>query len=259
MNFSDSDLLILYSTIVILLVISMMFFIYTYFLKQKSIFILKQKEKDLELQEVLALSQIEIREQTLSYIGQELHDDLGQKLSVAKLLINQILIEEYAIAKDKINEVNMILGESIRDIRSLSKTYITEQVEHFGFIDSLQREINRIKKLNLIEVGFHFNNHDIDIHSKHSLILFRITQECITNILKHSKAKKMDINVIDNLGHLKIIIMDNGKGMEAEKSYHGSGIKSMKSRIKMINGYFNLVSEIDKGTATHITYIKQKI
>ncbi|MBS1549235.1 MAG: hypothetical protein JSS94_05130 [Bacteroidetes bacterium] len=258
MKLSNSDLLILYSTIVILLVTSMMFFIYTYFLKQKSIFILKQKEKDLEFQEVLALSQIEIREQTLSYIGQELHDDLGQKLSVAKLLINQINAIENQQCKDKIDEVNLILGESIKGIRSLSKTYITEQVEHFGFIDSLQREINRINKLNLIEVEFNFNNHDIDIHSKHSLILFRITQECITNILKHSKAQKMQIKVIDQYGHLKIIILDNGKGMEVEKAYHGSGIRSMKNRIKMINGYFNLVSEKDKGTATHITYIKQK-
>lgn len=259
MNLSNSDLLILYSTIVILVVVSMMFFVYTYFLKQKSIFILKQKEKDLEFQEVLAFSQIEIRVQTLSYIGQELHDDLGQKLSVAKLLINQIQVIGNDSINDKINEVNAILGETIKDIRSLSKTYITEQVEHFGFVDSLEREIKRIRKLNLMEVHFDCNNHDIDIHSKHALILFRIAQECITNILKHSKAEMMMIKVSDHAGHLKIVIMDNGKGMESEKIYHGTGIKSMKSRIKMINGYFNLVSEKDKGTATHITYIKQKL
>ncbi len=259
MKFNESDLLILYSTIIILLVISMMFFIYSYFLKQKSQFVLKEKEKDLDFQEVLAFSQIEIREQTLSYIGRELHDDLGQKLSVAKMLVNQIMHEDSNNCKEKIEDVNQILAETIQDIRNLSKSYIMEQVEHFGLIDSLEREIKRIKRLNLIEVNFDCNNHDIDIHSKHALILFRIIQECITNILKHSKAKNMTVRVIDQTGHLKIMIMDNGKGMESEKSYHGSGIKNMKSRIKMINGYFNLVSEKNKGTATHITYIKQKL
>jgi signal transduction histidine kinase len=74
--------------------------------------------------------------------------------------------------------------------------------------------------------------------------------------LKHSKAKELYIKVMDYFGHVKIEIMDNGTGMDTTKEYHGSGIKNMKSRIKMINGYFNLVSESDKGTTTHITYIK---
>lgn len=256
MKLNDSDLLILYSTIVILLVISMMFFIYSYFLKQKSIFLIKQKQNELEFKEALSFSQLEIREQTLTYIGRELHDDLGQKLSVAKLLINQLECEKIDFSKEKINEVNQILGECIQDIRDLSKTYITEQVEHFGFIDSLEREVGRIKKLNLIEIELECNNLDIDIQSKHALILFRITQECITNILKHSKAKEMKIKILDQVGHVKIIIIDDGKGMESEKEYHGSGMKNMRSRIKMINGYFNLISEKDKGTFTHITYIK---
>ncbi|MBS1572588.1 MAG: hypothetical protein JST62_09365 [Bacteroidetes bacterium] len=256
MKFNDSDLLILYSTIVILLVISIMFFVYSFFLKQKSIFVINQKEKDLQFQSELANSQIEIREQTLSYIGQELHDDVGQKLSVVKILINQLACSEAAVSQQKIKEANEILGEAIQDIRNLSKTYISEQVEHFGFIDSLEREIRRIKKLKLIKVHFHCNNHDVDIQSKHALILFRIAQECISNILKHSKAKELYIKVMDYFGHVKIEIMDNGTGMDTTKEYHGSGIKNMKSRIKMINGYFNLVSESDKGTTTHITYIK---
>jgi signal transduction histidine kinase len=153
-----------------------MFFVYSFFLKQKSIFVINQKEKDLQFQSELANSQIEIREQTLSYIGQELHDDVGQKLSVVKILINQLACSEVAISQQKIKEANEILGEAIQDIRNLSKTYISEQVEHFGFIDSLEREIRRIKKLKLIKVHFHCNNHDVDIQSKHALILFRIAQ-----------------------------------------------------------------------------------
>jgi signal transduction histidine kinase len=81
------------------------------------------------------------------------------------------------------------LGECIQDIRNLSKTLITEQIIHFGLAESIEREVLRIKKLKLLKIEFITQKQDIDISPKHGLILFRIIQESINNILKHSRAK----------------------------------------------------------------------
>ena len=75
----------------ILSVVLMMVLIYVFYVRKKGELLLSQKEKDIKFQQELTLAQIEMREVTLNYIGQELHDDIGQKLSVAKLMINQLI------------------------------------------------------------------------------------------------------------------------------------------------------------------------
>lgn len=148
----ETDILIILSTIAILLVVSIMFVIYSFFLKKKEELIHNQKIKEAFFEKELAASQIEIKEQTLNYIGQELHDDLGQKLSVAKMLTSRSLSTTNREESEMFEEINLLLGECIQDIRNLSKTFITENVLHFGIVDSLEKEISRIDKLKLIEV-----------------------------------------------------------------------------------------------------------
>ena len=75
----------------ILSVVLMMVLIYVFYVRKKGELLLSQKEKDIKFQQELTLAQIEMREVTLNYIGQELHDDIGQKLSVAKLMVNQLI------------------------------------------------------------------------------------------------------------------------------------------------------------------------
>jgi len=204
----------------------------------------------------LATSQVEMKEQTLNYIGQELHDDLGQKLSVVRLRQNQLLTRLDNSEKEELNELNELLGECIQDIRNLSKTLITEQIIHFGLVESIEREIQRIKKLRLLQIEFVTQKNDIDITPKHGLILFRIIQESINNILKHSRAKNVSIQLEDDHEILKITISDNGKGFNTNIMRDGSGLKNMELRAKLIHAEFSIESKLEEGTKTSIIYHK---
>ena len=144
MKTNEVDILIIFSTIIILFVVLMMVAIYGVFVKKKSQLLLSQQRKDATFEYELAKSQVEIQEQTLNYIGQELHDDLGQKLSVARLMTNKISLSEDHDRLEIADEINLLLGDCIQDIRNLSKVFITKQVKQFGFIESLEREIFRI-------------------------------------------------------------------------------------------------------------------
>lgn len=253
---TETDTLIILSTIIILLVVSIMFTIYTFFLKKKSELIYNQQIKEASFESEIATAQIEIKEHTLNYIGQELHDDVGQKLSVARMMTNIILSKSEGKQKEDFMEINHLLGECIQDIRNLSKTFITESILHFGLMDSLKKEINRITKLNLIHAQLSTNKQEIDIDPKHGLILFRIIQETINNVLKHSGAKNLDINISDNEENLCIFIKDNGKGFLEEESKQGSGLKNVVSRAKLINADYNLETVIGQGTSVTINYNK---
>ena len=256
MNFSQTDFLIILSTFIILLVVLMMVAIFSVFINKKSQLILSQKIKENIFEQELANSQVEIKEQTLNYIGQELHDDLGQKLSVARLMTNKMAFSDENERENIVDEINVLLGECIQDIRNLSKVFITKQIEHFGFIESLEREIFRIKRLQLMEVDYKINNHDLEINSEHALILFRIIQECITNVIKHSKSKWIQLTVEDKKDQIIITVIDNGIGFISKSKEDGSGLKNMISRAKIINANFTINSNDNHGTKVLISYNK---
>lgn len=256
MNFSETDFLIILSTFIILIVVLMMIAIYGVFIKKKSELLLTQKIKETTFEQELANSQVEIKEQTLNYVGQELHDDLGQKLSVARLMTNKMALAGEAEKEAIAREINLLIGECIQDIRNLSKVFITEQVAHFGFVESLEREIFRIKRLRLMEVNYKINDHDVQIHSTHALILFRIVQECINNVIKHSKSHCLELIVKDEEAQVKIEINDRGIGFDTNIDEDGSGLKNMASRAKIINADFQIKSSENKGTNVLITYNK---
>ena len=256
MNLSEIDFLLTITTFIILIVILMMVLVYGVFVKKKSELLLSQQKKEAVFEQELAISQVEIKEQTLNYIGQELHDDLGQKLSVARLMTNKIAMAGEQNQKDIANEINMLIGECIQDIRNLSKVFISKQVKHFGFVESLEREIFRIERLELMDVDYQINNHDLEINSEHGLILFRIIQECINNVIKHAKSNKILIKIEDQLDLIEININDYGIGFNENKRNDGSGLANIKNRANIINADFRIKSAENLGTEITISYKK---
>ncbi len=258
MNLSETDFLLVTTTFIILIVILMMVLVYGIFVKKKSQLLLSQQKRDALFEQELAISQVEIKEQTLNYIGQELHDDLGQKLSVARLMTNKITTASEDEKKNIAHEINMLIGECIQDIRNLSKVFISKQVKHFGFVETLEREIFRIERLQLMEVEYKNNNHDLEINSEHALILFRIIQECINNVIKHSKSHKMLVHIEDDLYTITIKIHDFGIGFNTKLADDGSGLKNIKNRALIINANFKIISTEKFGTEINITYNKNE-
>ncbi|MCY0968968.1 sensor histidine kinase [Chryseobacterium wangxinyae] len=252
----EENKLVIIFTVTLLIIVLTMIFVYVIFIRKKTTLLIEQKEKDLHFEKELATSQVEMKEQTLNYIGQELHDDLGQKLSVVRLRQNQLLTKLNNGEKEELNELNELLGECIQDVRNLSKTLITEQIIHFGLVESIEREIQRIKKLKLLKIEFITEKHDVDITPKHGLILFRIIQESINNILKHSRAKNVSIQLKDDHEILEITISDNGKGFNTKEMNDGSGLKNMELRAKLIHAEFSIRSILEEGTKTSIIYHK---
>ncbi len=258
MNLSETDFVIIFSTFIILIVVLMMVSIYGIFIKKKSELLLYQQKKEASFEQELSISQIEIKEQTLNYIGQELHDDLGQKLSVARLMTNKILFSDGGEEKTITREINELLGECIQDIRNLSKIFITKQVEHFGLIDSVEREIHRIERLELLAVHSRINDRNFEMNPDHEVILFRIVQECINNVIKHSKSNSVELIIENQQKFIEVSVNDKGIGFSKSKSNDGSGLKNMMFRAKIIGAEFHISSVPDEGTSILIRYNKQQ-
>lgn len=255
-NFSEVDIIYLFTTVLVFAILLIMVVVYIFFYRKKSELLFDRKIKEAQFEQELTLAIIEMKETTLSYIGQELHDDLGQKMSIAKLMVNLGLENAEGPQKEILLEINEVIGESIRDIRSLSKSFITEQIENLGLVQSIQKEVSRIDRLNLMKITFNHNTDKIDIGSKDSLILFRIIQESINNVLKHSRAKNMTITLQNEAKFVEIILRDDGIGFEKNKHKTGSGLISMKKRANLIQTDLEVDTIVGKGTTITIKYNK---
>lgn len=253
---SSTDIILILASVIILIVLLILIVIYGVFLKKKSEILLIHQKKEAIFEQELARSQVELQNQTLKYIGQELHDDLGQKLSVARLMTNQIMNTPEADCKVA-EEVNLLVGECLQDIRNLSKSFIGQPNERFDFVESLEKEILRIQRLSLLEVDYQTNQHKIKIDPAHELILFRIIQECITNVIKHSRSKSIQIVVEDRSRLTKFRINDKGIGFKNALDSDGFGLKKIVARAKIINAEFKINSVENKGTQVTVVYKKQ--
>lgn len=220
-----------------------------------------QKEKQqlqIQFQQTLIESQHEIQEQTVNVVSQEIHDNIGQVLSLAKLNIGTIDICQPETAQIKINDSRDLVGKAIQDLRNLARSMSTGYITEMGLLRSIEYEVEMIRKSGAFLPQLHVEGHVIKINPQQELILFRILQELINNIIKHAAAKKVDIRIVFTEELLNITVIDNGKGFDTTQltytgnSPFGLGLRNMKNRAQLIGADFSISSIPGTGTTANI-------
>jgi len=220
----------------------------------------KQEKTDLQFkfQQTLLQTQLEIQEQTLKNISQEIHDNIGQVLSLAKLNLGTMDIEQPEKLQQKIDDSRTLVGKAIQDLRDLSKSLDADQIKARGLNRAIEYELEMIKKTGSYETHFNVEGSPQKLDPQRELILFRIVQEILNNIIKHAKANAIEIRLGYEPEELFIDISDNGTGFDLKQLEEnnneklGQGIRNMHSRAKLINAGFSMSSTIGKGTLVTI-------
>ena len=216
-----------------------------------------EKMKDKYEREALR-SQLEIQENAFKTMGQELHDNIGQMLSVAKLTLSVLPIEKEHAAFDQLQNSKDVLNKAIFDLSNLTKSLHTDRITQVGLSDSIRFELYALKKGGILDVHFHVEGAEEHFNEQKSIFLFRMFQESLNNILKHSKATDVKVNLSYFEDFFILEISDNGVGFNvAEKkqstnSHSGVGLKSIFNRAKLIGADLSIQSNPDTGTVIRI-------
>jgi signal transduction histidine kinase len=254
MNQDEINIAIITSTLIAVILVATIIFLFLVVQNRKRKHLLEKKISEQKFEKELAKSQNEIREKALKNLSWEIHDNVGQLLSVAKMQLNRIELK--SSNKNEINEVTKLVSKSLQDLRALSKSLNPIAIQQIGFIKAIQLEIDRYNRLNFINANLQIVNTPFEIEKQKETILFRIIQEFITNSLKHSKASKLEIIIIFNKDNLEIKINDNGVGFDINNESNGIGIINMQGRAKLINAELFINSKINKGTTLKIKILK---
>ena len=174
-----------------------------------------------------------MQEATYSILAKELHDNVGQLLSSSKMLLG-IAQRKLSDPPETLGIAENILSKAIVELRSLSKSLDKEWLEQFNLIENLQAEVNRINSSGILKVDFNHEN-KLPFNPEKQIILFRIIQEALQNIIKHADARNVSIDIKEKDENLQIVITDDGKGLGAG-SESGLGIRNMKHRANLLGG-----------------------
>jgi two-component system NarL family sensor kinase len=200
----------------------------------------------------IAKAQLEVQEQTMQTIGADLHDNIGQLLSLTSLTLNSIELDNPAKARQKIDDSIGLTLRSIKEMRLLGHLLQGDQLVAIGLPEAIRQEIAWMERSGRYEIAYvtsdeipAINNPDKD------LIIFRILQEMFNNIIKHAAATKISVKLDYEAGALKLYVNDNGVGFVADGeplARHGMGLQNIQKRAGIIGGQATIVSNPGEGT-----------
>jgi two-component system, NarL family, sensor kinase len=243
--------LLIITTFVIFTSITFVFAI-IFKLKKKQLLISNSiKIMKLNHENEILTSQIEIQESTFSEIAREIHDNISLTLTLAKLNLNTLIINEDQEDIEKINNSIDLISKSLIDLNNLSKSIDGDIIEKFGLITALQNEINGINKIGAIDIILEIFGNDRYLEHTVELAIFRIIQEGIKNSITHAKAKSLTILIDFHDNEVFVCVTDDGIGFDIEKEKPGkisAGLKNMRNRAKLINAKFSILSSLGNGT-----------
>lgn len=207
----------------------------------------------------LLQSQLEIKEQTFQNIAQELHDNIGQMLTVVKFSLAAVRLPEQDPHYETIHESKQMLNKAIFDLSDLTKSMHTDRITHIGLVEAIRFEMEKLAKMKLFETKFRLTEGQSHFDPQKEIFLFRIFQEILNNIIKHSKATEVEVTVnCSDPESFSFTVRDNGQGFNvSEKQESGSrtagvGLKSMINRARLIGASVNIESEPGKGTSVQV-------
>jgi PAS domain S-box-containing protein len=196
------------------------------------------------------LMQAEERER--SRIGRELHDDIGQRLTMLTLELEQ-LREDPSDLQRRVRELQKQTIEIANDVQALSHELHSSKLEYLGVVTGIKSWCREFAERQRIEVDFRADVRSV-LPFEVGLCLFRVLQEALHNSVKHSGVKRIEVQLEEHAGEVHLNVRDSGKGfnIETARQERGLGLTSMQERVRLVNGRFEIQSRPMGGTTIHV-------
>ena len=247
--------LLIYMVVVLVLVTALVILFFVVFQKRKNKLLIEKMRQQKAFDDEIQKTQTEIQEQTLKHVAWELHDNVGQLLAYASMQLKALTTKVPHEIKEKVNETSDVIKESLKEVRSLSKSLNNEVILNMGFEASITNELSRLRKMKFENAVLKTIGTRVElINKKHEIILFRVLQEFFSNSVKYSEAKNLCVELQYENDKLIIKASDDGKGFDLESVSKGSGLINMQSRTELIGAKLILTSKRGEGVNLTIEY-----
>jgi signal transduction histidine kinase len=192
------------------------------------------------------------QEEERQRIARDLHDGIVQELTVLKMNINQLAEQPELEIMKQLPIISEKLDNASKEVRNISHQMMPLALRELGLSAALQDVLEKVLKPHSIQYEFDETGMEDRLPKVIEISLYRIAQELLNNVVKHSRATVVQLTLTKRNGYITLLLEDNGMGFSKEKSSTGIGMTSLNSRVKMINGEIKFDSETGSGTTAII-------
>ena len=243
------------TTLIILLLLGFIISILFLYKKKQLEFILELERIKINFEKELLKTELEIKEDAFQYMSQEIHDNIGQFITLAKLHINTLDFGDPEIAGQQVIYATDLLTTALDDLRDLSRSMSSEIIKKSGLTGAVSLHVTQLKRLESPKVMYKLLGDYKFLNEQKEIFILRILQEGINNIVRHSEANLIEIVLTYFDDALSLLIRDNGKGFDVDSVHpkRTSGINNMRKRALMIGSKFEIHSVPNQGTSILLT------
>jgi PAS domain S-box-containing protein len=212
--------------------------------------------QEIQKQRLLTQATIDAQEKERREIGKELHDNISQHLTTTRLYLE--VAQEKAVkqeVRDMISHAYKELNDIINEIRKLSQSLVPPTLGDIGLVESIQDLCEALERTHKIEIDFNHRSFTEQVMAENmKLMLFRVIQEQINNIMRHSGADTITLFLQSDAEQVGLTINDNGRGFDTiTESKRGLGLTNMNNRVSLFNGKLEIWSAQGKGCTLMVT------
>jgi signal transduction histidine kinase len=195
------------------------------------------------------------QEEERQRIAKDLHDGVGQQISAVKIHLQglkKLVSEKLPEEKSEIDNIVEMVSDTGNDIRHISHKMMPRALTELGLVAALEDMLEKSFKYHKIACSFDHHAMEERLSNHVEVGLYRIAQELIHNIIKHSGAGKVDVQLMKTSTHCVLIVRADGKGLNSESNKDGIGMMNINNRLRTLRGELNLESETGQGTTATI-------
>lgn len=195
---------------------------------------------------------ITVQEEERSRVSRELHDSIGQNLLVIKNMLG-FYPGKNSSSENDLDKLKNLLGESLDELRNISSSLHPHQLRRLGFKKTIQAMISKLNDSSIAGIIFHSDIEVENLNEPYDINVYRIIQESVNNVIKHSKAKNCSVIVKKNVDVIEVLIEDDGIGFETSTVGSGLGLVGIKERALLINGEL-IINSTNNGTIIKLIF-----
>jgi PAS domain S-box-containing protein len=216
----------------------------------------EQREEYTRLLQTLSRRLFEVQEKERRHLARELHDEIGQALTAAKINLQSVAANGDSANVPRLHETSAILDRLLGQVRQISLDLRPSMLDDLGLVPALRSLIDQQGRRASVEMRFSPENLPESLDAKIQTTCFRIAQEAITNALRHAHATHVDVDLRREEENLRLVIRDNGSGFDAESAQAqsaGLGLIGIKERAALLGGGARIISSPNKGTTIEVS------